>query len=102
MSIQQTIEQKLEAAFTPEFLAVENETHMHNVPPDAESHFKVTVVTNEFKDLILIKRHRLVNKVLDNEIKQIHALALHTMTSDEWFEKAGKVVASPPCEGGGK
>ena len=102
MGMQQIIEQKPESAFSPEFLAVENETHMHNVPPDADSHFKVTVVTNEFKDLMLIKRHRLVNKVLEDEIQQIHALALHTFTNDEWFEKAGKVVASPPCEGGGK
>ena len=102
MGMQQIIEQKLESAFNPEFLAVENETHMHNVPPDAESHFKVTVVTNEFKGLMLIKRHRLVNKVLEEEIKQIHALALHTLTNDEWFEKAGKVATSPPCEGGGK
>ena len=102
MSMQQIIQQKLETAFSPEFLEVENETHMHNVPPDAESHFKVTVVTNEFEGLMLIKRHRLVNKVLEQEIKQIHALALHTLTNDEWFEKAGKVAASPPCEGGGK
>ena len=102
MGKQQTIEQKLTAAFNPEFLSVENETHMHNVPPDAESHFKVTVVTDEFKDLMLIKRHRLVNKVLEDELKQIHALALHTMTNDEWFAKAGKVADSPPCEGGGK
>ncbi len=102
MGIQQIIEQKLESAFSPEFLSVENETHMHSVPSDAESHFKVTVVTNDFKDLLLIKRHRLVNKVLEEEIKNIHALALHTLTNDEWFEKAGKVAISPPCEGGGK
>ncbi len=102
MSIQQTIEQKLDSAFTPEHLVVENETHMHNVPPDSESHFKVTVVSDEFKDLMLIKRHRLVNKVLEDEIKKIHALALHTLTRDEWFERAGKVANSPPCEGGSK
>ena len=100
--MQQIIEQKLDSALNPEYLSVENETHMHNVPADAESHFKVTVVTDEFKDLMLIKRHRLVNKVLENELKKIHALALHTMTKDEWFEKAGKVADSPPCEGGGK
>lgn len=102
MTMQQTIEQKLESAFNPEFLSVENETHMHNVPPGSESHFKVTVVSDEFDDLMLIKRHRLVNKVLQDELKQIHALALHTLSKDEWFEKAGKVADSPPCEGGGK
>lgn len=102
MSMLQTIEQKLTEAFRPEFLQVENETHMHNVPPDAESHFKVTVVSDEFKNLMLIKRHRLVNRTLEDELKKIHALALHTMTKDEWFEKAGKVAESPLCQGGGK
>ena len=102
MSMQHAIETKLTTAFSPEFLAVENETHMHNVAPDSESHFKVTLVSDEFKDLMLIKRHRMVNKVLQDELKQIHALALHTMTSNEWFAKAGKVADSPPCEGGSK
>lgn len=98
----QTIENKLQEAFKPEFLEVENESHMHNVAPGSESHFKVTVVSDEFRDLMLIKRHRQVNKVLEDELKQIHALALHTMTSEEWFNKAGKVAESPQCQGGGK
>ena len=102
MSMQQQIEQRLEAELAPEFLEVQNETHMHNVPPDAESHWKVTVVSPKFEGLMLIKRHRLVNEALREELKQVHALALHTLTPEEWFEKAGKVADSPPCEGGGK
>lgn len=102
MSMQQQIQEKLNEAFNPEVLDVENESHMHNVAPGSESHFKVTLVSDEFKDLMLIKRHRLVNKVLEDELKQIHALALHTMTPDEWFKKAGKVVESPLCQGGAK
>ncbi len=102
MSIQQTIEQKLTDAFKPEFLRVENESSMHNVAPGSESHFKVTVVSDVFKDQMLIKRHRHVNQVLEQELKQIHALALHTLTSDEWFDKAGKVADSPLCKGGAK
>ncbi len=102
MSMQQQIERRLEAELDPEFLEVQNETHMHNVPPDAESHWKVTVVSPKFEGLMLIKRHRLVNEALREELKQVHALALHTLTPEEWFEKAGKVADSPPCEGGGK
>lgn len=75
---------------------------MHSGPADAQSHFKVTLVSKAFDDLMLIKRHRQVNKVLEQELGQIHALALHTMTPDEWFEKAGKVAESPLCQGGGK
>ncbi len=102
MSIQRIIEDKLTQAFHPEVLDVVNESHMHSVAPGSESHFKVTLVTDQFKDQMLIKRHRLVNKVLEEELKQIHALALHTMTNDEWFEKAGKVAESPLCQGGAK
>ena len=75
---------------------------MHNVPEGAESHFKVTVVSDECNDLMLIKRHRMVNKLLDQELPQIDALALHTLTPDEWFKRAGKVADSPLCQGGGK
>jgi BolA protein len=75
---------------------------MHNVPEGSESHFKVIIVSDAFKDKMLVARHRMVNKVLEDELKGgIHALALHTMTMEEWFEK-GKAAESPPCEGGGK
>lgn len=102
MIMQNTIESRLNAAFKTEYLEVQNESHMHNVAPGAESHFKVTIVSEQFEGLMLIKRHRLVNKVLEQELQQIHALALHTMTASEWEEKGGKVTASPLCKGGGK
>jgi len=100
--MQQTIISKLEKALSPEHLEVINESHMHNVPDGSESHFKVIIVSDEFKDKMLVARHRMVNKVLEEELKgSIHALALHTMTMEEWFEK-GKAAESPPCEGGSK
>ena len=100
--MQQTIISKLEKALSPEHLEVINESHMHNVPDGSESHFKVAIVSDKFKDKMLVARHRMVNKVLEEELKgSIHALALHTMTMEEWFEK-GKAAESPPCEGGSK
>lgn len=100
--MQTEIEQQLTLTLAPSVLEVENESHMHNVAPGSESHFKVTIVSDEFDGLSLIKRHRLVNKTLEQEIAKIHALALHTMTKDEYFEKGGKVADSPLCAGGGK
>ncbi|WP_373054340.1 BolA family protein, partial [Thioalkalivibrio sp.] len=41
MTMQETITRKLEERFAPEHLEVVNESHMHNVPPGSESHFKV-------------------------------------------------------------
>ena len=103
MSTQTQIETKLEAAFTPTFLEVVNESHMHNVPPGSESHFKVTVVSALFHQRQLVARHRMVNKALADELAgTVHALALHTLTPDEWFERAGVTPDSPQCMGGGK
>ena len=102
MSMQQTIYDKLDEQFHPQYLDVANESHMHNVPAGSESHFKVTVVSDEFQNQMLIKRHRMVNKVLEDEMPLIHALALHTMTPEEWFDKAGRVADSPVCQGGDK
>ena len=102
MSIQAQIEQKLNHQFEPDFLQVENESHMHNVAPGSESHFKVTIVSPVFADQMLIKRHRQVNKTLEAELQQIHALAIHTLTPEEWATREGKVKDSPHCRGGGK
>ena len=129
MTIQETITAKLNNAFSPEHLEVINESFMHNVPEGSESHFKIVIVCDDFKDKMLIARHRLVNKVLHDELNKspgtiyhaspkgvsltdetnskeqseggIHALALHTMTMEEWFKK-GKAADSPECLGGGK
>ena len=100
--MQENISYKLQQAFSPEHLEVINESHMHNVPEGSESHFKVLIVTDDFKDKMLIARHRLVNDVLKDELADgIHALALHTMTMEEWFNK-GRAPESPPCLGGSK
>ncbi len=103
MRMQQQIEQKLRDAFAPLHLEVIDESHTHNVPEDAQSHFKVTLVTDRFAGKRLVQRHQAVNKVLQEELAgQIHALALHTLTPDEWFEKGGVAPESPPCLGGSK
>lgn len=101
MSTQSTIEQKLSDSLTPMHLEVANESHMHNVPPGSESHFKVTIVSERFQGKMLVNRHRMINEVLAEELRgQVHALALHTMTPDEWFEAGGQAPDSPPCLGG--
>jgi BolA protein len=103
MSIAEQIETKLQSDFSPLHLEVVNESHMHNVPPGSESHFKVTLVTDAFAGLPLLRRHRAVNTVLANELADgVHALALHTMTPEEWFAKGGVAPESPPCMGGSK
>ena len=85
--IHASVEQKLSTALQPVHLDVVNESFMHNVPPGSESHFKVTVVSHNFDGQGLVSRHRTINQVLAEELDgRIHALALHTMTPDEWFD----------------
>jgi len=103
MKIQQQIERKLRERFAPLHLEVDNESHMHNVPEGSESHFRVVLVSEQFAGSPSVQRHRAVNAALAEELGgQIHALALHTMTPEEWFAKGGDAPASPPCLGGGK
>src|SRR5262249_17806561 len=104
MRIQPIIEAKLRDAFSPVFLEVVNESHMHSVPPGSESHFKVIVVSERFSGRSLIEQQRLVTAVLADELKNgIHALTMKTLTPERW-EAAGQKaeLTSPLCRGGSK
>lgn len=103
MSRRQTIETKIIAGLSPAHLEIIDESHMHAVPPGAESHFKLIVVAEEFAGEPLIRRHQRVNAILAEELNDgLHALSLQTLTAEEWQKKGGKIAASPPCLGGGK
>jgi len=87
----------------PMHLELVNESHMHNVPKGSESHFKVVVVSDDFKNHNLIARHRMINNLLKSQIDgPVHALSIHAMTPDEWLEKGGDYPESPACLGGNK
>ena len=102
MSMQSVIERKLNDNINASVLNIENESHMHSGPA-TDSHFKVTIVSEDFTGKMLIARHRLVNEVLKGELDgAIHALTMHTMTPDEYAKKQGVVADSPDCQGGGK
>ena len=103
MTVQSTIESKLMGNLNVQHMEVINESSQHNVPPGSESHFKLVLVSNDFTDKMLIKRHRMINEILADELQgQIHALSMHTYTEQEWQEKSGQAPMSPPCLGGGK
>ncbi|RMG35020.1 MAG: BolA/IbaG family iron-sulfur metabolism protein [Gammaproteobacteria bacterium] len=104
MRMQEKIEQILQEGLQPLHLEVVDESHMHSVPADAQSHFKVTVVTAGFEGQSLLQRHRAVNRTLQENgvMDAIHALALHTLTPDEWYARGGQAPESPPCLGGSK
>ena len=102
MSVQKNIEQLLTDAFAPSYFSVENESNQHNVPAGSESHFKVVIATDQFLGKRSIQRHQAINGILMDIIQnQIHALALHTFTDQEWAEES-TTPDSPLCLGGSK
>ena len=103
MSVQDVIKQKLVDAIPLAGFEVMNESHMHNVPPGSESHFKVVIISEEFEGERLVKRHQRVNAVLADELAgPVHALAMQTLTPEEWTAKGGQTMPSPECLGGGR
>jgi BolA protein len=103
MSRQSRIETKVREALSPTHLEVLDESHTHSVPPGAESHFRVLVVSERFSGQGLVARHRSIHELLREELQGgLHALALHTWTPEEWYDKGGIAPESPPCQGGSK
>lgn len=98
MTLKEEIEDKLKKAYSPVHLEVANESSQHNVPKGSESHFKLTIVAEFFRDHPLLERHRAINALLADELKtRIHALAMSVLTPEEWQARGGTVSASPPC-----
>lgn len=104
MRVQSLIESKLRSAFLPIHLEIENESHMHSVPPGSESHFKVIIVSAQFNGRSLIEQQRLVNGALAEVLNgTIHALTMKTLTPERWQALGNKAeLVSPPCHGGSK
>lgn len=101
MNVQDQVAERIAARLDCQHLEVINESHKHRVPKGSQSHFKVVVVSDEFANERLIARHRLINETLADMLAgQIHALALHTYTTQEWREKNGDAPMTPPCKGG--
>ena len=97
-TVQSTIERKL-AALTPLHVEVINESHMHSGPA-TDSHFKLVVVSAAFEGVRAVARHQRVYQILAEELAgEVHALALHLYTPNEW-QVTNNVPASPNCKGG--
>ncbi|MCB1705391.1 MAG: BolA/IbaG family iron-sulfur metabolism protein [Halioglobus sp.] len=103
MSVQQEIEQQLQSTFAPLVLEVANESHMHSVPANSETHFRVVLVTDQFAGRRPVARHQQVYAALADQLAgPVHALALHTYTPEEWQRREQPAPASPDCLGGSK
>jgi BolA protein len=91
MQVETRIREKLNQAFAPIQLMIENESHKHahhaamkGAANTGETHFKVSVVSDSFAGQSRVQRHRMVNEVLAEELAgSVHALSVSAQTPEE-------------------
>ncbi|MDE0119756.1 MAG: BolA family transcriptional regulator [Bdellovibrionales bacterium] len=99
MSVEQQIRDKLTSHLQIELLEVVNESPYHQVPEGAETHFRVLIVSKDFKDLSTVKRHQKVYQILKEELHgPVHAFSQKTLTPEEWKNISFPIPSSPPCQ----
>jgi BolA family transcriptional regulator, general stress-responsive regulator len=80
MPVQQEIEARLTAAFAPDRLEVQNESHQHaghsGDDGSDESHFRVLIRAGVFQPMNRVARHRAVHQALGDLNIRVHAIAL--------------------------
>lgn len=100
--VQDALTRKISAGIAAEHLDIVNESHMHSVPPNSETHFKVVVASDAFAGKRPVARHQMIYDLVREELAgPVHALALHTYTPEEWAQRS-VAPASPNCLGGSK
>lgn len=86
MNTQLKIEKKLRTYFNVHTLNIIDESHKHvNHKKDTNGgHFKLLIVSNDFENISLIKRHQLIYDALSEMIKvEIHAISIKAITIKE-------------------
>jgi BolA protein len=88
MRTEDVITKKLTSAFAPESLKVLDESHLHaghsGHREGGQTHYRVYIVSNAFKEKTRIERHRMINSALAEELAGgVHALAIHAAAPDE-------------------
>ena len=88
MDVRTQIAEKLSAAFKPQSLDVEDESHQHaghsGHREGGQTHYRVHIVSESFRGKSRIERHRMINQTLSGELAGgVHALAIHASAPGE-------------------
>ena len=75
--------------YKPEFFSVLDVSEQHrghkNFEEGVESHFEIIIVSEMFKNLNRIERHRMVNNSLKDEfLSDLHSVIIKTYTLEEY------------------
>ena len=95
-SIESTINKIINESYNPLYIELVNESFMHNVPRGSESHFKLVVVSNIFKNMTLVQRHKHIYSSLNTTMNNIHALSISAFDIEEFKLNPAK-SKSPDC-----
>jgi BolA protein len=78
---------RLNEAFEPESLGVEDEGHLHEGhegAKDGRGHFRVLIIADAFSGKSMIERHRMIYRVMGEMMRlDIHALAIDAWSPGE-------------------
>jgi BolA protein len=88
MHVAETMKRILSESFTPQRLAIIDDSHRHaghaGARPEGETHFTVEIVSSAFAGKSRVDRQRLVYAALSDLLRdRVHALALKTLTPEE-------------------
>ena len=77
--MKEKIIEKLEA-LEPTVIQIQDVSHLHKGHSGwregGETHFELVISSEKFNNLTKVKSHQLIYKVLEEEMKQIHALQI--------------------------
>ena len=81
------IHSRLERAFAPEMLTVEDEGHLHaghEGAKDGRGHFRLNIVSAAFNGMKMLARHRAIYEQMGALMESdIHALSIEAYSSEE-------------------
>lgn len=103
-SVENIIRRKITDTLKPTTLEISNDSHKHahhkpmRGSSSAETHFRLVITSSEFAGKTLVQRHRLVNKILEDDMARengIHALQLRTLSPEEEEGKSLERMIEP-------
>ena len=91
INIKDQIENKLREKLDVIFLNLKDESYLHaNHNEEAKAggtHFSLTIVAGDFDCVNLLGRHKIINQILKDEFKIIHALKIKAYNGKEYIDK---------------
>lgn len=100
MATKQEIESKLAATISSSMLDVVDESELHRGHAGwregGGTHFRVSIVSDQFEGLSRLDRHRLVHQALaDDLVESVHALSLDLRTPEEVRSRPDSALNEP-------